>query len=226
MSLYDHVAVIAPGVTLDRRAALAAAARSNGHKASAADDIGRVREQLQSLSASVPTRAAARRRVAETADRLEAERERVATLRGRLEAGDDVADAYRQAIADLSEAETDHAAAKERLDAARERAREARDVRQRRLRLEDELGNLERAARAELAEAVRPAVDEAVAALPGCGATTFDGAGPVPAALALARAGCLERPLTLACRHFPTSGDAEAWLGVPVVSLRPMVYRR
>lgn len=222
MSLRDHVAVVAPGLELDRRAALLAAARSRGIETSVDGDLRAARRRLSELEAeTTPELAAARRRVAETAADIETHRERVATLRGRLQERDDEArrEAYRDAVRELSEAETERAAAREALRAARKRAREARDTRERRLRLEDRIGNLERLAREERLEAARPMADDAVAAAPGSDATAFGAAGPVTAALALVRVGRPEVPVTLACRRFPDAAAAEEWLGAPVVRL-------
>jgi chromosome segregation ATPase len=182
------------------------------------DSIDETEAELRSLCDSVPSRADARRRVAETAADLDAKRERVATIRGRLQETDNgsIQAEYRSAIRALSEAETDHAAAKEALAEARDRARNARDTRDRRLRLEDRLRNLERTARAELLTAISPAVETALSALPNRDFTSFEDADPVSAALALVRAGRIETPVTLACRRFPDRDSAERWLEAPV----------
>ena len=221
MSLYDHVAIVAPGLSLDRRAALAATARSLGTTTDVDEELRTARERLEEFDEPVPSAAAARRQVAETETDLERQRERVATLRGRLaERDDDALEAkYRAAVRELSELETEHAAARERLAAAREQARSARDDRERRLRLQDRVDNLERTARTELVETVRPAVDEAVPTVPGSEAAYFTEAEPVAAALALVRVGVVRTPVVLACRRFDGAPSAEAWLGAPVVRL-------
>lgn len=218
MSLHDHVAVVAPGMPLERREALAAAARSRGATASVDDELRAARERLAALDEPVPSLADARRRVAEAEADLDARRERVATLRGRLQESDDsaVAEAYREEIRALSEAETERAAAREALAEARRRAREARDARDERLRLEDRVAHLERRARAELVDAVRPAVDAAVGAAPGAEAPDYEAADPVTAALALVRVGVVHAPVVLACRRFESAAAAEGWLGAPV----------
>jgi hypothetical protein len=216
--LYNHVGVIAPGLSLCRRRALVAAARSLEMTTSVDEAIDETEAELQSLSGSVPSRVDARRRVAETAADLDAKRERVATIRGRLQETNDgsIQAEYRSAIRELSEAETEHAAAKEALDNARNRARNARDTRDRRLRLEDRLRNLERTARAELRTAVSPAVEAALSALPSRDVASFESADPVSTALALVRTGRIETPVMLACRRFPDRGAAERWLKAPV----------
>lgn len=221
MSLRDHVGVVAPGLSLDRRAALVAAARSRGLTAGVDAELREARERLTDLGAPVPSLADARRRVAEADSDLEARRERVATLRGRLQESDDgaVAEEYRAAIRSLSEAETERAAAEEALAEARNRAREARDEREERLRLEDRVANLERRARQELADEVRLEVDAAVSAAPGAAASTYGTADSVTAALALVRVGRVRTPVVLACRRFAREVDAEAWLGAPVCRL-------
>lgn len=221
MNLHDHVAVVAPGLSLQRREALVAAARSRGLTASVDDELRAVRERLADLDEPVPSLAAARRRVADAEADLEARRERVATLRGRLQETDDeaLAEEYRVEIRALSEAETERAAAGEALAAARERARQARDVREDRLRLEDRVANLERRTREELVEAVRPEVDAAVRAAPGAEASGYEAAEPVTAALALVRVGVVRVPVVLACRRFEGAAAAEAWLEAPVYRL-------
>ena len=225
MSLYGYVWLIAPGVSVSRRDALVAAARSLDIDTSVDDELRALRSELDSDPDPVPSRTAARRRVAETAALLESMRERVATLRGRMQAdgeGDVSAD-YRDAIRTLSEAETDHAAAKEALDRARGRAREALDARERRLRLEDRLRNAERTARRELISAIRPCVDEAVSDAPGSTEDSFVEADAVSAALALAKVGRIRRPVVLACDRFPNRDTAERWLEAPAYRIPPGV---
>jgi hypothetical protein len=214
----EHVAVIAPGLSLRRRAALVATARSLDVGASVDSEIDAIRSELRDAPEPVPPRREARRRVAETRSELEAKRERVATARGRMQAGndDDGGSEYRAAIQALSEAETEHAAAREALATARERAQAARDERDQRLRLEDRLGNLQRQARRELVAAIRPAVDAAVSALPAREPDDFEDACGVSAALALVRVARIERPVVLACRRFPDRDTAERWLRAPV----------
>jgi hypothetical protein len=216
--LYEYVRVIAPGMALDRREALAAAARSRGVETSVDEDIESIRRRLSDHEASVPTLSDARRRVAETEAALEERRERVATLRGRVQASDDdaVTDEYRTAIRELSEAETEHLAATEALEDARSRARSARDERDRRLRLQDRLENRRREAQVELVESVRPAADEAVVSAPGGDGRTFADADSVTAALAVARVGTVHAPVALACRRFSDAAEATAWLEAPV----------
>ncbi|CCQ36453.1 uncharacterized protein Nmlp_2283 [Natronomonas moolapensis 8.8.11] len=222
MSLYAHVRLIVPGMSVSRRDALAAVGRSLGIETSVDDELRTLRAELESTPAAVPSRATARRRVAETAAELEAKRERVAALRGRMQADDgDAGTAYRDAIRTLSEAETEYAAAREALDDARERARTALDDRDRRLRLEDRLGNAERTARRELLSAIRPRVDDAVADAPGSEADGVDDADAVSAALALAKVGRIRRPVVLACGRFPSRDAAERWLGTPAYRIPP-----
>ncbi|WP_181693008.1 hypothetical protein [Natronomonas sp. LN261] len=204
-------------MSLSRQDALVAAARSVGIETSVDAELRTLRTELETLPETVPSRIEARRRVAETASELEAKRERVATLRGWMQAAADdaIAAEYRSAIRTLSEAETEHAAAREGLAAVRRRARTARDARNRRLRIEDRLGNAERTARRELREAILPRVDAAVSELPGNTVGGYDDTDAVSAALALVRAGRTERPIVLACGRFPDRDTAERWLGAP-----------
>lgn len=221
MSIRDHVGVVAPGMSLDRRQLLVAVARSKEVTTTVDDELRTARERLVDPGEPVPSLSDARRRVAEAEAALDAQRERVATLRGRLQATDDgdVAEEYRAAIRALSEAETERAAAGEALANVRGRAREARDEREKRLLLEDQVANLERRARDELVESVRPEVDEAVGEAPGAEAPDFETADPVTAALASIRVGRVQAPVVLACRRFESAAAAETWLATPVCRL-------
>ncbi|MFB6180057.1 MAG: hypothetical protein ABEI77_10070 [Halorientalis sp.] len=105
------------------------------------------------------------------------------------------------------------------MGAAREQAREARDVRDERLRLEDERANLERAARAHLVEQVASVYANAVATAPGPTPDDPFAADSVTAALAVGRVGHLQAPVVLECDRFEDASAAAAWLNVPVVRL-------
>ena len=166
--IHAHIARLDPEIEIDRTAALAAIGAVRGIETPHDDDVAAARESLRSLSVpAVDTEAlrAARRRAAEAGSETERLRERVATLRGQVTAlraeGDDdaVADAeasLSEATRRLSEASTDRIAAAQRLSMLEERAQRARDERERRLQLEDRIGNLERAARSARADAVAP----------------------------------------------------------------------
>lgn len=223
---HDHVGLVEPGMTLRRRAALAAAARSRGLEAPQRDELARVREELATLDPPDVALAAARERAAEAGDERARLRERVAALRGRVQAlrdaGAETATAEAEAelaetAAALAEVETERAAAEQALERARDRARDARDARERRLRLEDREANLERAARAWLADEVRPAVDAVVPDTPGASAEAFADARPVTATLAVARVADLAAPVVLACHRFASASGAADWLDAPVI---------
>lgn len=218
MSLHRYVAVIAPGMSFPRREALIATARSRGVTTSVDESIREIETELKSLPEPVPSRTELRRQVAETEANLEAKRERVATLRGRLQETDDgsIEDEYRAAIRSLSEAQTRHNAAVEALEEARNRARTVRNARERRLRLTDRLENLERTARSELVATIRPSVEAELCELPKRSFDSLDDADPVSTALVLVRIGVIETPITLACRRFPDRDTAERWLEAPV----------
>lgn len=221
MTLQDHVSVVAPGIELDRQRALVAAARSRGVTSSVDAELREARRRLAEFEESVPSLAAARRRVAESETDIERRRERVATLRGRVQESDSETTRaeYRDAVRALAEAETERTAAREALATARERAREQRDERDRRLRLEDRVGNLERRARSEIRDSFEPVVDGIVPEVPGADAFRFETASPVTAALALVRGGVVRVPVVLACRRFPDRPAAESWLQTPVIRL-------
>jgi hypothetical protein len=171
--VHSHVGYLHPNVSIDRRAALAAVGAARGVDTPHDAEFDRVRTSLRELS--VPTvddteLRAARRRAAEAGSETDRLRERVAALRGRVAArrddGDDDAVAAAEASLSeatrrLSEASTERVAATQRLKALEERARRARDSREKRFRLGDRVGNLRRARRAVLADLVEPDVREA-----------------------------------------------------------------
>jgi len=206
-SVHEHVGRLPPE-TFDRRSALAAVARARGHTSTARSALDDARAELRELSPPSVDVAAARRRVAETGETEERLRERVAELRGRLQArretGADTTavDAQlREAVRRLSEAETDRIAAEQALERAESAARAARDRREHRLELEDRVANLEREIRRELAAAVWEAFRSAIRSVPGtatAGATpgTYDG-DRVTAALAVARIAPLDAPVVV-----------------------------
>jgi len=221
---HRHVGCITPDTALQRRAALAAVARSRGETAPQDEALDAVRDELAGLSVDDTDLTAARERVAETAEDLERLRERVATLRGRVqarrEAGldpGDAEDALADAARDLSEAATAHAAAEQALDRARDRARAAYDARERRLRLQDRRDNLRRAARDHLAAAVEPAVGDALADVPVAADDPAD-ASASAVAMAAARVAALNAPVVLAWGPFGPAEAAE-WLDTPVIGL-------
>lgn len=227
-AVHEHVGHLHPELSLDRRGALAAAARSRGASAAVDAELRAARERLRAVTAPAPDVAAARERVAGTDATVEKLRERVARLQGRVralrEAEEDPAEAtaeLRAAARELAEVETDRVAAEQALSSARAAAREAFDARDRRLRLEDRVANLEREARAELARSVRPAVERALASVPGTDAGSLSGADDVSAALAVARVASLDAPVVVACDRFADPASAAEWLDARVVRVGP-----
>lgn len=226
---HEFVGHVGPAVAVEPRPALAAAARSRGLTAPQDERIAALSERLAALDPDSVSTDEARRAVAEAGESVDRLRERVAELRGRvraLEAEGADATAARADLADaaqrLSEVETERVAAKERLDRAMAAAREARDDRERRLRLEDRLANREREARAHLVERLTDEYETALASVPG-GPTTgaadpFD-ADPVPVALAVARVADLAAPVVLTGDRFRTPVRAADWLDTPVLVL-------
>jgi hypothetical protein len=224
--VYEHVAHLSSEARFDRRGALAAVARARGHEPPQAADLAARRADLARLTppahADVRT---ARRRVAEAGAETDRLRERVATLRGRLNAlrerGDDDADAVQadltEATTRLSEVATERVAARQRLDRLEAEAREARDARAERLRLEDRVANLERAARRSLSAAVYDAFAAAVASLPppfdaeaGASPGEFEGSA-LAAVVATARVAPLRAPVVV-------DGDVAAAFGGPAAT--------
>jgi hypothetical protein len=242
-TVHEQVGRIGPGIGLDLRTALAAAARSRGETAPQRDQLRRAREQLDALAVPDAEPRKARRDLATAGADERRLRERVAELRGRVQTlretapeSQRLADAERElaaTAADLSEAETDRLAAEQRLARAERTARRARDARERRLRLQDRVQNLRRRARAALARRAYPAFVDALGALPGVDPSavlseaTAPGSDPqelpdvtgetTAAALAVARIADVDAPVVFAGERFETAAAASAWLDAPVV---------
>jgi len=224
--LHDRVGLLHRGATVSTVPAVAAAARSRCATTEYDAELHRLSEELAGIGVPAVDLAAARERVAETAEDVERLRERVARASGRVEArredGGAVTDAraaLETATQELAERETEHHAAREALAAARERARAARDARERRLELEDRLGNLERAARRALADAFAESFRRAVVALPVPGEPARPGEFLGPdwaAACAIARIARIRTPLVVAV-GFEDAGRARAALDAPVL---------
>lgn len=211
-----------PPREFDRRRAFAAAARSLGERPPNADALADARTALASLDPPAPGTDG--RSVTSEDTRSIAElREHVARLQGRLRERRDrgldtegIEAELRAATRALSEAETRRIASDEAAVRDRERNRTAFDARERRLELEDRVGNLERAARAALADRVRPAVETALERLP-CADRTLEDAADVTIGFAVARVARFDAPLVLASPGpFPNVAAAARWLRTDV----------
>lgn len=171
---HAHLGWLHPGTRLNRRAAFAAVARSRGETPPQVEELRAVAVELRALDAESTDLLEARERAAAAGAERDRLRERVATLQGRVqakrEAGLDdsaAAEELATAAARLSEATTEREAARQALARARETARDAYDRRERRLELQDRAANLQREARATLADRVRPPVERALDRLGG-----------------------------------------------------------
>jgi len=219
------------GVPSDATAPLdrvVAAARSRGYRSPAERALATAQRELRDLSVEHVDTAATRKRLAEAGSEVERLREEVAAARGRLqsrqELGADTDDA-EAALADatrrLSEAETERVAAEQAHEAAQQRARDAREARDRRLRLQDRVANRRREARRDLATAVREPFAAAVDALPGTASLSLDPLGvegdAETAALAAARIADLRAPVVDATDQFESASAAAAALDAPVI---------
>lgn len=220
----DQIGVVRPGMSVRLRPLLAAVARSLGRRAPEDDARERVEADLAALDSPETGFAEARSRVAAAGRERDRLRERVATLRGRVQAlrdrGADTTSAlaaHRSAARDLAAAETERAAAVQLLDRERERARTGWDVRERRLALRDRADNLARAARARLATSVRPSVERALDHLPGASVAGLGDAPGDATALAALRVATVRSPVILARDRFDSPTAAADWLGAPVV---------
>ncbi|RDZ66032.1 hypothetical protein C5B90_06710 [Haloferax sp. Atlit-12N] len=235
---------------------LAAVGRSRGLRSPVADDLARLEAKLaerrdraaeeseaderERADTSAAALREARRRVAAAGEDESRLRERVATLRGRVnahrDAGDDEATETAQselvAVAtELSEVETERVAAEQRLSALERAARTERDSREARLKLEDAVENRRREARAyfaaELGEEFEAAL-RGLAAAPSLMATSESSApvadleaDPVAYALAAVRLADLSAPVAVACDRVSDAEAAANWLDAPVVRCRP-----
>lgn len=224
-ALHREVPFVKPGMALNRRAGLAAAARTLGNAAPQDNEIATLEAKITELTASSTVTETARRRLADLEAKRERLRERVARLQGRVralrDAGLDTEEAestLTEAAKTLAEIETDHTAAQQSLAEARENERTARDVRERRLRLEDRLGNLRRAARRHLATEIREEVEAAVADAPGDG-MLLEEAGAATVALGVVRVASVQAPIVLVDPPFAGVGAASAWLDAPVLEI-------
>lgn len=224
--VHDRVGVVRPGREYPLQTALAAAARSLGYEFTRSDELEDVRERLAALDPPAVSLDEERRRVAETETPDELE-ERVAALRGQLDAarerGDDpeaLEAATERAVADLASRRTERLAAEQSLERARERARERRDRREERLRLQDRERNLEREARRELATALQGSFERALAAVPGSATTgerPWQVEEQVAGALAVCRIAPLSAPVVVAVDRFSSARAAAAAVDAPVV---------
>jgi hypothetical protein len=227
--VHERVGLIRRETSLSLTAALADAARSRGHEAPEAASLRDARERLAELPKPTVDLASVRRAAAAADDSERRLRERVASLRGRVQTLREREDAdaseaeaeLAAAVQELTEVETERHAARQRLERAEEAARTARDARERRLQVEDRVQNLERAARRSLAAAVHEEFAAAVRSLPGAatpGETPegFEG-DAVTAALAVVRVAELAAPVVLAVDRFGSPEGAADRLDAPVV---------
>jgi hypothetical protein len=224
--VHERVGYVRPGMSVSTRSALAAAARSRGYETALDDRLADRRAGLEAIEPSPVSTRAARRAVADAAEETASLRERVAELRGQVQAvrerGGDTGDLEAElaaAASRLSEAETERIAATQRLDRARRQARERREERERRLRLADEVGNLERSVRDRLCDRLEPAYAAAVDAVPGDAPSEPLAAEGVTAALAICRVAALSAPVVLDCDRFDDAEAPARWLDAPVVVL-------
>jgi hypothetical protein len=230
--VHGHVRQIPPE-SFDLYDALVAAARSHGTVVAATRRLEHARTALAAVKQRTVDvdRTAAKRRAAETGRAEDRLGERVATLRGRLDArrelGADttvVETELAEAVAELTEAETERIAAEQRLAQIERAVRSERDARQRRLRLADRVDNLRRRVRRDLVTSVYDDFERAVDALPGetdPGTRPSEYAGDrTTAALAVVRVARLRAPVVLSVEPFGSPAETATWLDAPVIQLR------
>ncbi len=167
----------------------------------------------------------ARQRVAETGTEVERLRERVAMLRGRLQARREteagveaVQSDLDTAMRDLTEAETEQLAAEQRLTQICEAVRPVRDGRRESMRRADALRNRLCDTRDYLADTVSEPFAVAVEQFEAGDTSSLDG---VTAHLAAVTVAETTEPVILAAGRFDAAERAANRLGTPVVLLSP-----
>lgn len=245
-AVHEHVGVIHPGMTVDPKRALAAAARSRGMTTPESQQLRDVRRELADIEIE-PDETASMRRAVDRADADEQRlRESIATIRGRIQALEetnpesDRLAAARTELAEtareFSEVQTERLAAQQRLARAQQHARRTRNDRERRLRLQDRAANLQREATSALAERLYPEFRTELRNAPerrGDKGTInpetrsgmaeslreLQGDQAATAALAIGRLAELSAPIVLTTDHFETAVTANEWLETPVIKL-------
>lgn len=224
-TIHEHVGWITHGMSLRLRAALAAVARSRGQSAPQDMERKRILERIDALPTATVETVPTRKRLAATNEEIDRQREQVARLQGQVQAlrkieSEDLPEAIgalERAIRELSELETERAAAEQALERKRNRRRQLHDIRDERLALEDRAANLARDAREHLAARIEAEFEDTITTVPG---TTAPGAADhVTAGLAIARLGVIEAPIVLECDRFTNARAAADWLDAPVVCL-------
>ena len=225
-SVHERVGLLHRDVSVPVVAAIADAARTRGASTEYDEELQTVESELAEMELPDVDLGAARERVAGAAADVDRLDERVARTSGHVEAKreadadpSDAEASLQTATQELAEAETDYHAAREALAAAKERASEARDVRQRRLELQDRRENLRRAARRTLADEYADQFRRAIRALPVTAEPThpreFSGSDWA-AACAVARIARPGAPLVVA-DGFDCATRARAALDAPVL---------
>jgi hypothetical protein len=226
--VHGRVGCLQPGMGLRVRTALAAAARARGRRTPHDVQLRRARERLAALDIDGVETTEARRRLASARADTDRLRERVAAARGRLQAREELGadtgparERLETAARELSEVETSVAAARQSLDWRRRKARATRDDLDERMRLEDEVANLERRVRGALVDCVRDAYAAAVADIPGGSSDPGDpfDVDPLTAGLAVARVADFDAPVVVACDRLGSARAASRWLAAPVVRI-------
>lgn len=220
--VYDYAGHVHAEMGLRARTALAAAARSRGHRTAHDEEIARLQAALSDTAPSSPSIGQPSAPVSD--DAVAELREAVAKHRGRVQAREtldrDASGArsdLRETAARLTERETEQTATTQARERRRERARAYRDEAAERRRLADRLANSRRDARAELVESVADQFRDAVGDAPGpTPADPFD-ADAVTAALAVLRVARTDAPVVVAVDRFGDPAAAADWLDAPVV---------
>ena len=206
---------------------LAAAARTRGLASSIGDELIEIRDALAAIEVEPVDLDAARRRVAAASGEEERLKERVAALRGGVQARREIEAETEEALGDLESAAAELSAAQSDRIAAEQALHRARE---RRLELRDRLRNRRRDARRELAREVYSAFRDALSVVPGADPTdagadpgAYDGP-PLAASLAAVRIAEIDGPVVLgsgAIRWIATRGGAAPESVIDASVVRP-----
>ncbi|WP_336326736.1 DUF7856 family protein [Halovenus sp. HT40] len=223
-AVHDYVGYIHPEMGLRTRTALAAAGRTRSLETPHDEEIRRIENELAVMSVEEANLEQRRREQTDEREQRERLQEAVATTRGRLaacrERGLETAELERRLeaqIRELAEAETAATATTQCHEQARERARQGRNQRERRFRLEDRLANRRRDARRWLVEELESEFRAAVREFADGQPERPLDCRPVLAGLAVARVAEYSAPLVLEADLFESAAVAHEYLGGPVI---------
>lgn len=222
--VYQYIRVITRDMSLNRRAAIAAAARSSGFQSSVDREIQETQGEILAHSPlpPIPDLHTYQADLNNAESELETLDEKVATERGRMqkemEWGLDPSaiSTYKRLLQEWAEAKARATAAKERLQQAEQQQYRNRTSREAHLRLTDKLHNLERKARSELVTQLEETIDHAISCAPGTAKSLPEATDSI-VALAIARVATVKLPIVLVSSCFSSPHSAAEYLRSPII---------